>query len=339
MVRIPESPIEKVDIEQTSALRRYLRARGRIGTRENVEIRILAGGVSNRTVLVRRESGETWVLKQALERLRVAVEWLSPPERILREAQGMRRLSELLPPGAVPDLIFEDAENFVLAMSAVPQPHRNWKSMLLAGQIEAGHIEQFAHLAAAIHSGRSPALEGEFGDTSYFESLRLEPYYLYAGTRVPSAAAFLSELAAGTRAIRQSLVHGDFSPKNILVHQDRLILLDHEVIHFGDPAFDLGFSLTHLLSKANHLPAERDRFAAAAQQYWQAYTRAGGIADETRSVRHTLACLLARVDGRSPLEYLTVEQRTRQRAAALGLMARPPRTVADMIELYTRSLN
>src|SRR5205085_211857 len=108
-------------------------------------------------------------------------------------------------------------------------------------------------------------------DTSFFESLRLEPYYAYTAERVPAARAFLNGLIAETRSNPVALVHGDFSPKNILVRSNKLVLLDHEVIHFGDPAFDLGFSLTHLLSKANHLSEHRDRFGKAAIRYWNAY--------------------------------------------------------------------
>jgi 5-methylthioribose kinase len=68
-------------------------------------VSVLAGGVSNRTVLVERTaSGEGWVVKQALPKLRVATEWLSDPERIHQEALGLRWLSELAPPGAITPL-------------------------------------------------------------------------------------------------------------------------------------------------------------------------------------------------------------------------------------------
>jgi aminoglycoside phosphotransferase (APT) family kinase protein len=358
MVRIPESIIEKLNIEETGPLVAHLRAGGWIGADENPEVRILRGGVSNRTVLVRRPAGEAWVLKQALPKLRVAVEWLSPPERIFREALGMRHLADLLPAGAVPALIFEDRENFLLAMSAVPEPHRNWKTMLLDGELADDHIDQFALLLASLHAGRGRELRETFADTSFFESLRLEPYYAYTAECVPAARDFLNGLITETRSNRVALVHGDFSPKNILVRSNRLVLIDHEVIHFGDPAFDLGFSLTHLLSKANHLPQLRDRFRTAAIRYWNAYvgqppkvgqasacrwsldiSAAGAGELEARAVRHTLGCLLARVDGRSPLEYLTEEERSRQRSAVLDLMSTPPASIAGLVEEFIRRLN
>jgi aminoglycoside phosphotransferase (APT) family kinase protein len=126
-------------------------------------------------------------------------------------------------------------------------------------------------------------------------------------------------------------VHGDYSPKNVLVHRDRLVLLDHEVIHFGDPGFDVGFALAHLLSKAHHVVAARDRLAEAAHLFWRSYARPQG---EARAARHTLGCALARVAGRSPVEYLGEAERARQRAAVLALMADPPTTVPAVIDAF-----
>jgi aminoglycoside phosphotransferase (APT) family kinase protein len=318
-----------LDIEQPSALIDYLRQSGRIGVDETPAVRVLAGGVSNRTVLVERPSGEAWVIKQALAKLRVAVDWFSPPERIHREGLGLRWLARLAPPGSTTPLVFEDHERHLLAMAAVPQPHENWKTLLLVGRIEREHVDQYARLLGTIHR-RSAELRAEvepvFADRGYFESLRLEPYYAYTATQVADAASFLERLIAETRAQRDALVHGDYSPKNILIHQERLILLDHEVIHWGDPGFDLGFSMTHFLSKAHHRPHARLAFATATERYWRTYRETIGDAAwaidlEPRAVRHTLGCLLARVAGRSPLEYLDDAERDRQRTAVLRVLA------------------
>src|SRR5947209_5928847 len=268
-----------LDIEDIPSLLQYLRASKRIGADEQPKITVLAGGVSNRTVLVERPMGECWVLKQALEKLRVKVDWFSDPRRIEREALGMRRLAELAPPGAVTRLIYLDPQHHLLAMEAVPKPHENWKSVLLAGQIDADHVRQFANLLGIIHRRgweQRDRFASEFEDRSFFESLRLEPYYLYSAQQRPAAATFLHRLVEQTRATRFTLVHGDYSPKNILVHDGRLILLDHEVIHFGDGAFDIGFSMAHLLSKAHHLSQWRMKFANAAKQYWMTYLEAIG---------------------------------------------------------------
>ena len=296
--------------------------------------------------MVQRASGEAWVLKQALAKLRVPVDWFSSPDRIQREALGLEWLARLAPSGSTTPFLFEDHEQHLLAMEAVPQPYENWKSLLLAGGIELEHFRQFAILLATIHREayrRRAELEMIFAERSFFESLRLEPYYGYSARQAPAASGFLESLIQETLACRITLVHGDFSPKNILIHQGRLVLLDHEVIHFGDPAFDLGFSMAHFLSKAHHMPARRLLFFAAANDYWRIYLEelgplAWAVKLETRAVRHTLGCLLARVAGRSPLEYFTDDERRRQREAVLSIVPRPPLRMADLISTFEERL-
>jgi aminoglycoside phosphotransferase (APT) family kinase protein len=337
----------ELDIEQPGALTEYLRESERIGASESPKVTVLGGGVSNRTVLVERANGEAWVVKQALAKLRVKVDWFSDPERVHREALGLRWLEQIAPPGTTTPFVFEDFEHHLLAMEAVPQPHENWKVMLLRGELEIGHVEQFARLLGTVHREsalRRDEIEPLFGDRGFFESLRLEPYYSYTATQVPEAAGFLDALLRETRSHRDTIVHGDYSPKNVLVHGGRLILLDHEVIHLGDPGFDLGFSMTHLLSKAHHLPPKRSEFVAAAVRYWSVYAETAGDAAwasdlEARAVRHTLGCMLGRVRGRSPLEYLDAEERTRQADAVVALMERPPATVAELAERFVGLLD
>src|SRR5687767_3427891 len=168
---------EGLDIERPDQLLAYLRATNRIAADETPEMRTLAGGVSNRTVLVKRPSGEAWVLKQALAKLRVKVDWYSDPSRVHREALGLRWLEKLAPPGTITPLVFEDEEHHLLAMAAVPEPHENWKTMLLRGEVHTDQVDQFAKLLQTIQA-RSEVLADRmrvtFGDRRFFESLRLE---------------------------------------------------------------------------------------------------------------------------------------------------------------------
>ncbi len=335
-----------LDIEHSQDLLDYLRRTGRVEPAEVPTMTVLKGGVSNRTVLVERANGEAWVLKQALAKLRVQVDWFSPPERVHREADGLRWLEQLAPPGTITPLVFEDFDHHLIAMQAVPQPHRNWKSMLLQGDLQTDHVEQFATLLGTIHRTANERLEElrpVFSDRGDFESLRLEPYYGYTASQIPEATAFLTALIEETRSHASTIVHGDYSPKNVLVHDGRLILLDHEVIHIGDPGFDLGFSMTHLLSKSHHVRRARAAFASATAAYWDKYwniVKSGDWAAdlEHRAVRHTLGCLLARVRGRSPLEYLDNAERDRQAGVVIELMVDPPPTVAELAERFTAGI-
>lgn len=336
-----------LDIEQPDALLAYLRAEGHLAPDETPIIERLSGGVSSRTVMLTRQNGEGWVLKQALAKLRVAVDWFSDPYRVHCEAQALRWFGEQLPPGFVPPLLFEDHDAHVIAMAAVPQPHINWKRLMLDGGLKLDHAAAFGRLLGWIHSRSTAQLEEVkrlFARCNFFESLRVEPYYRYTATQVPEAASFISALIADTLPIHAALTHGDFSPKNILIYRDSPVLLDHETAHVGDPAFDVGFSTTHLLSKAHHLSHQREVFAEAAHLHWSTYLATIGDAPfldeayEARAVRHTLGCLLARVAGRSPLEYMNTEERRRQREIVTAIMQQPPSTMPDLIDEFTSRL-
>ena len=343
---MPYSKVSVLNIEDFRDLRNYLCAQGHIGPSDKISCQRLPGGVSNRTVLVKLPQGRSIVLKQALAKLRVDVSWFSDPQRIHVEAQALRWLPKLAPPGSTPGFVFEDFENDVLAMEAVSGPSENWKSLLLLGTILPAHFAEFATLIGTIHRNafeRSQELDPVFNNLTFFESLRLEPYYLYSAEQIPEAAGFLVNLVAETKKRRITLVHGDYSPKNVLISHGKLILLDYEVVHFGDPAFDLGFSLTHFLSKGHKLEERRADFLSAAQLYWQTYQRtiedspiSAGL--ELRVVHHTLGCLLARVAGRSPLEYLGPEHRRRQREIVCSLMRKPPSAVSDLITEFAAAL-
>ena len=178
--------IGSLDIEDSDQLLCYLRQSRRIGPSDLPCFTTLKGGVSNRTVWVQHKRQDDWVVKQALEKLRVQVDWFSDPERILREAAGLRWLGEIIP-DYVPQLIFADEKEHILAMSAVPHPHQNWKSLLLQGKTSIPFARTFGDLLARIHNAvfDHEKLSGVFADRKFFEELRLEPYYSYTASQVP----------------------------------------------------------------------------------------------------------------------------------------------------------
>lgn len=313
----------------------YLAQRGL--TRDAPRITELGGGVSNTVLLV--EAGEKrFVLKQALGKLRVQDDWFSDRERVFRESAAMRRLAPHLPPGSVPEVLFEDRENGLFAMSAAPREAETWKALLMRGVFEAVVAETVGGMLASLVSAswRDPEAERAFGDQTVFDQLRLDPYYRTTALRHPDLRPQFERLMRESASRRVSLVHGDWSPKNFLVSSGAVAAIDFEVIHFGDPAFDSAFLLNHLLLKSFYRPEWRAEYARLAARFWEAY-RAGLPADcgwiEAATLDHLGGLLLARIDGKSPAEYITgPELRERIRGFARRLMVSPPPRIADVFE-------
>ncbi len=335
-----------IDIENHQQLKTYLFTRKLAKDGDRLECRDLHGGVSNRTVFVRLSDSRQWVVKQALEKLRVKEDWFSDPQRIHHEAEGLRTLQKLTRPGAIPKFIFEDHEQHILIMEAVPEPHENYKSLLLSAAPEERHVIEFATLLADIHSNAAKAgrLSDLFDNSCYFENLRLDPYYAFSARQLPAAAPFLDTLIKQTKERKLTLVHGDYSPKNILICNERLVLLDHEVIHIGDPAFDVGFAMAHFLSKANFRKNCRQQFGEAARLFWNTYFAnvqaapwSSRLADHC--IANSLGCLLARVIGKSPLEYLNDTQRALQLNITMNLINDAPASMISLIHQFTESLD
>jgi 5-methylthioribose kinase len=250
----------------------------------------------------------------------------------------MRWLAPHLPAGAVPEILFEDRENCLFAMSAAPAGVPMWKSMLMGGDLDPRTAGQIARILATIvsKSWRDAESERMFGDQAVFDQLRLDPYYRTTAHRHPDLDQHFDRLIRESRDRRVSLVHGDFSPKNFLVSARQVMAIDFEVIHFGDPAFDSAFLLNHLLLKLFYRPQWKSGFARLAAHFWETY-RAGLPADcdwiEPATLAHLACLLLARIDGKSPAEYITgSELRERIRGFARDLILTPPARVAEVFE-------
>lgn len=309
----------------------YLRGRGLLTMTTPPTVTRLAGGVSGEVIAV--DAGATHlVVKQALSRLRVQAEWHADPNRILTEAAALR-LVATLSPDAVPPVIDIDADAHVLVMGAAPVPWRPWKQDLLDGRTELPAAQRLGALLAAWHTGTAhdPRVARTFGDRTTFGALRIEPFYRATARAHPDLAGVIGDLADSLAAGPVCLVHGDFSPKNVLTDGRAVWVLDWEVAHFGDPVFDVAFLLSHLLCKAIHTATDYRPVAAA---FLAAYRSAGPPTVEARLVTAHTACLvLARVDGTSPVDYLTPPQRRSARALARTALCRPPTNPLDLWEL------
>jgi aminoglycoside phosphotransferase (APT) family kinase protein len=304
----------------------------------------LAGGVSS-DIWRLDAGGRTVCVKRALAKLKVADEWTAPIGRNLYEWRWFETARAVLPEAA-PELIACDAQRGVFAMAFLaPGDHPLWKAQLLAGRADVGFAAKVGEILGRIHAAtaRSAAMAERFATDETFFALRLDAYLLATARRRPRVAAALEALAARTGSLHLALVHGDVSPKNILMGPRGPVFLDAETAWYGDPAFDLAFCLNHLLLKCLAVPAATAGFLASFDALAQAYLArvawegAGGI--EARAASLLPGLLLARVDGKSPVEYLTRDtQKQTVRAVAEPLLLAPPTRLAAVRDAWTEAL-
>jgi aminoglycoside phosphotransferase (APT) family kinase protein len=296
----------------------------------------LPGGVSSDIWRVRAGAAE-FCVKRALPRLRVAALWQAPVARNAAEAAWLRAVAAALPEAA-PGVLAEDAAAGLFAMPYLPPAtYPNWKTQLAQGEVAPATAAQVGERLARIHAAlaRRPGVRGEFANDATFHAIRLEPYLLATARAHPDRAAALEALARTTAETRLTVIHGDVSPKNILVGPAGPVFLDAECAAFGDPGFDLAFCLNHLLLKCLWVPRAAGRFLDAfevlAERYLAGVAWEPRAALEARAARLLPGLFLARVDGKSPVEYLTGERdKDRVRRAARAWLADPPDRLAQI---------
>lgn len=307
----------------------YLRERGRIGAGP-ASVELLGWGVSN-VVLRVRAGDQLFVLKQSRPQLRTRDAWFSDIERVYREQEVMEVLAPLLPAEVVPRVLFMDRPNYVFAMSHAPEEAVVWKEQLLAGQVDLALGERAGMVLGRMHqcTADNTGLVERFLDRKVFVQLRVDPFYRRIEERRPEVAAAVEPLIERMLAEQIALCHGDYSPKNILTHRDGFTLVDYETAHLGDPTMDLGFFLSHLLLKTIKRFDERQRFLELTRAFWRGYHQEATFRPaaelESFGIWHCGVCLLARIDGTSPVDYLPEEPK-RQQVRTLGrrlLLERP----------------
>lgn len=304
----------------------------------------LTGGVSSDIWRIDLPGGAICI-KRALAKLKVAADWRAPVDRNVYEARWMRIAAQAAP-GCVPRLLGQDEATGSLAMEFLPADRYHlWKAQLRDGQADPAFARQVAAALAAIHAfaAARPHLAEQFPTDGIFHDIRLEPYLTHTGRQHPDLAPRLEQLLQTTWHTRRTLVHGDISPKNILRGPDGPVFLDAECAWWGDPAFDLAFCLNHLLLKCLWTPPARDGFLACFRALAQTYLAgvtwepAGDL--ETRAAHLLPGLLLARVDGKSPVEYITTDRdRAPVRAVGRRLLRDPCDRLNDIAAIWHQEL-
>lgn len=281
--------------------------------------RSLTGGVSC-IVAVVRDLGDDWIVKTPLSRLDVRDTWLVDRSRGANEAAILQLLDGELGPLRTPRLLFFDERNVILGQEYFVGPPPTYKELLLSGTAPSTLGAELAQALSALHHLSPPAsLAGE-GPRALFDALRLDAYYRTTASRLPTVAKALDQLIDETTTAQpRALVHGDFTPKNVLVASPRGVVVDWEVIHLGDASFDLATMTAHFALKAlrSDPSADVEPLLTSAGDFWHHYT---GPADRRRALRHTGAVMFSRLVGKSPVEYLNGRP-SRERVARIARSA------------------
>ena len=297
----------------------------------------LSGGVASDIARV-DVSGRSYAVKFALPKLKVAADWRAPVHRNAAEYAWLQFAANVRPAGAVALFGRSDAQHgFVMEFLSGDDAYL-WKSALLAGHPDKGEAAAVGDQLGAIHAA---SVQDGFDPTPFrnrddFRSLRIEPYLDYTAEKWPELAGNFRDLADMLYRGDSVLVHGDVSPKNILFRSSGPVILDAECATMGDASFDPSFCLNHLVLKAVHLPAWRHDLLGAVEAFWGAYSPHVDWEPrddlQARVCRLLPALMLARVDGKSPVEYLSAQDRDFVRNTASDLLVRPAATLSEFVQ-------
>jgi 5-methylthioribose kinase len=301
----PTLPLEL----STETLPSYLRRTGIVGSEEPVDVEELGGGISN-VILRWRTADRVGVVKQSRPRLRVAGEWLSDVRRVLNERDAIALLSARLPACSIPTVTFSDDEMLAFGMISAPDDAVLWKPELMAGRYDFDRARQAGLLLRSLHDATrdDPVAARRFVARPLLDQNRLDPWYRAAAAVHEDLRDVFEYAIERLISVRRVLVHGDFVPKNIFLLRDGLLLLDYEVVHFGNPGYDVATFVNHMLLKGFRHPSLRRPFCRLAELFWDAYV--GGLERAElelvgeESLLQLGALMLARVDGKSKVEYL-----------------------------------
>ncbi len=292
----------KIDSPET--IQEYLVKSNLAGKFDKPFITPLSGGVSCSVFKIILDD-KKWVIKQALEKLEVAVDWFSDIERIHREHEVMEALFPLMPRGSVPKVVHVDYNNHIYLMTCAEENALTWKEHLMNGNFDETLAVKAGCLLKELHESSSRISEKNklrFSDQTYFIQLRVDAFHRHVIQNHPSLTKEIELLIKEVTKNKECLVHGDFSPKNMLVEgNNNIVLIDYEVAHWGNPVFDVAYCTGHLMLKGLHLNKQAEAVHLI-HTFIAAYNK-----KMNNFIPHLGLMLLARMDGKSPVPYIKDE--------------------------------
>ena len=199
----------------------------------------LTGGVSSDIVRVDLPDGPI-CFKRALPKLKVQADWQAPVERNRWEVEWMRVAALHCAACRAACARRDDGDRHVRDGISRPVRHPVWKSQLARRR----HSDRWrlrrksarASRRIHAHTAHRGDLAEQFATDHIFFPIRLEPYLAATARAHPDCAAAPAHASdRHHRRTKNALVHGDVSPKNILVGPSGPVFLDAECAWYGDP--------------------------------------------------------------------------------------------------------
>ncbi|GAB5471042.1 MAG: aminoglycoside phosphotransferase family protein [Rhodospirillales bacterium] len=327
------------------AILRGLEDLGLLADPASARFEAMTGGVSSDIWKV-STGARVYCVKRALPKLKVVEDWFAPVERSRYEVAWCD-VANATVPGSAPHILAFDDKTMLCVMEFLdPQTHRLWKSELRDGRADAKQARLAGSILGRIHAeaARDVAVQSRFPRHDIFRAIRLEPYLEATAAKHPDLKDRLFALSRRTAATALTMIHGDVSPKNILLGPKGPVFLDAECACIGDPAFDIAFCLNHFLLKCLWTPRARDDFLSCFQALSSSYLREvdweGEEELEARAASLLPGLFLARVDGKSPVEYITDDDdKEKVRRCARSLLFDPPSQLNAVARAWAEELS
>lgn len=323
-----------IDLENPGKLSDFLIKNGVVTREDDFAIDYCDGGVSSKTAIVKVEN-RWYFAKQAREKLLVEEEWIADVDRIAIETEGNRVFHRIMP-DVVPKVLLYDQENKIMVREAVSDEFVMWKNDLLNGVLDFKIADMVVRTLANFHNhtATDSSIAETFSNRRILHQLRISPYFEFLISRHPYIGSEIKALIEQSLSRKHALVHGDYSPKNILTKEEAICVLDFEIAHFGDVSLDLSFLLSHITLKAFYHTAWFDAFLCMARFMADTYFHHIHFESRANLESHAVKMyglfLLARVDGKSTVEYLNDEAAKQEvRESAIRLIKSPVSILFD----------
>ncbi len=285
-----------------------------ISENESISFEENISGISSKIFLINRKH-ERIVLKQSLKKFRIDKKINISIKRNLYEQDFINLANTFLEPGIIPKIIMSDRKNCFFIMTSASKNSVPWKELLLKGEVNFKIAKKVGAILANIHNNTAynAELQKRFKDNSVFIIGRITTGYLEVARQFLSVKDLILKIANRCLNTKRALVTADITPKNILVDNDNIMMIDHEGAHYGDPSFDLGIFIAHILLKSVYNIKIKKKYYKLIKIFWKSYLKGITVWDssqmEKNVIENTIVMISARLFGKLPVEYLTGQEK------------------------------